>query len=143
MSSLNKATIIGRVGSDPEVRYLENGNTVAKFSIATSESYTNKAGEKVENTEWHRIEAWDKLAQIIEKYVKKGSLLYVEGKIKTDKYTDKDGTEKYSTSIRINEMKMLGSKPERSSENPEPVNPALKNAPKQLVPEAVDDDLPF
>lgn len=90
MSSLNKVQLIGRTGKDPEVRHLDSGVTVASFSLATSENYTNKQGEKVEQTEWHNIVAWGKLAEIIEKWVTKGQLLYIEGKLKTRKW-EKDG----------------------------------------------------
>lgn len=108
MASLNKVILIGNTGKDPEIRYMPNGKPVASFSIATSESWKDKAtGEKKESTEWHNCTAFDKLAEIIGQYVKKGQPLYVEGRIKTEKYT-KDGVEKYSTKILVNEMKMLG-----------------------------------
>jgi single-strand DNA-binding protein len=109
MASLNKVILIGNTGKDPEIRYMPNGKPVASFSIATSESWKDKAtGEKKEVTEWHNCTAFDKLAEIIGQYVKKGQPLYVEGRIKTEKYTGKDGAEKYSTKIVVNEMKMLG-----------------------------------
>ena len=109
MASLNKVILIGNTGKDPEIRYMPNGKPVASFSIATSESWKDKAtGEKKESTEWHNCTAFDKLAEIIGQYVKKGQPLYVEGRIKTEKYTGKDGAEKYSTKIVVNEMKMLG-----------------------------------
>lgn len=109
MASLNKVILIGNTGKDPEIRYMPNGKPVASFSIATSESWKDKAtGEKKESTEWHNCTAFDKLAEIIGQYVKKGQQLYVEGRIKTEKYTGKDGSEKYSTKIVVNEMKMLG-----------------------------------
>ena len=108
MASLNKVILIGNTGKDPEIRYMPNGKPVASFSIATSESWKDKAtGEKKESTEWHNCTAFDKLAEIIGQYVKKGQPLYVEGRIKTEKYT-KDGVEKYSTKILVNEIKMLG-----------------------------------
>ena len=108
MASLNKVILIGNTGKDPEIRYMPNGKPVASFSIATSESWKDKAtGEKKDSTEWHNCTAFDKLAEIIGQYVKKGQPLYVEGRIKTEKYT-KDGVEKYSTKILVNEMKMLG-----------------------------------
>jgi len=111
--SVNKATLIGRVGKDPEVKQI-TGGAVAKFTIATSESYKNKAGEKVEQTEWHNCVVFGKLCDVIEKYVKKGDLLYVEGKIIHGSYEDKDGNKRYTTDIKVNEMKMLGGKKEKS-----------------------------
>jgi single-strand DNA-binding protein len=133
---LNKAQIIGRAGKDPEVRFLPSGEAVASFSLATTEKWKDKSsGEAREETEWHRISAFGRLAEIIGEYVRKGSLIYVEGKIKTRKFTDKDGVEKYSTEIRINEMKLL-SKPEGQ----EPVRPA---APAKSGFDDMDDDIPF
>lgn len=107
---LNKVTLIGRVGKDPEIRYSTTGDAIANFTIATSESYKDKqTGEKVEKTEWHNVSAFRRLAEIIGEYVKKGSLIYVEGKIQTRKY-QKDGEDRYATGIVISEMKMLGGK---------------------------------
>ncbi len=111
MASVNKAIIVGNLGKDPEVRYMPSGDAVANISVATTSKYKNKAGEMVEETEWHRISFFGKLAEVVEKYLKKGSQVYIEGKIKTRKYTDKDGVEKYATDIVASEMQMLGSKP--------------------------------
>lgn len=116
MASVNKAIIVGNLGKDPEVRYLPSGDAVANITVATSSKYKNKAGEMVEETEWHRISFFGKLAEVVGQYLKKGSPVYVEGKIKTRKYTDKDGVEKYSTDIVASEMQMLGGKP-NSDEN--------------------------
>lgn len=119
---LNKATLIGRIGRDPESQDV-NGTKLTKFSIATSESWKNKQGEKQEETQWHNCNAWGKLAEIIEQYVKKGDLIYVEGKIQTRKY-EKDGQDHYATDIKVSEMKMLGSKGANSSgTSPEPNQP--------------------
>lgn len=119
---LNNAQIIGHLGKDPEVRYLPNGNAVANFSLATTEKWKDKtSGEAKEQTEWHRVTVFDKLAEIVGQYLKKGSLVYVCGKIKTRKYTDKDGTEKYTTEIHAHEMKMLGG---RESSDDQPQRPA-------------------
>jgi len=109
--SVNKVILIGNLGSDPEVRYLESGSAVAKFSIATTESYTNKNGERVDNTEWHRIELWEGLAKVAEKYLKKGSQVYIEGRIRTDNWTDKEGQQKSGVTIRANSLTMLGAAP--------------------------------
>jgi len=108
MASVNKVILIGNLGSDPEVRYLESGSCVAKFSIATTDSYTNKSGEKVQNTEWHRVELWEGIAKVAEKYLKKGHTVYIEGKIRTDSYVDKDGVQRTSITIRGNSMTLLG-----------------------------------
>lgn len=104
---INKVTLVGHLGKDPEVRHLEGDNAVANFSLATSEAYTDKTGNRVKQTEWHNIEMWGGLAKIAEKYLKKGNLVYIEGKIKTDEY-EKDGVKKYSTKIRALSMTMLG-----------------------------------
>ncbi|WP_247236858.1 single-stranded DNA-binding protein [Telluribacter sp. SYSU D00476] len=106
--SVNKVILIGNLGSDPEVRYLEGGSSVARFNIATSESYTNKSGERVEQTEWHRIELWDRLAQIAEKYLRKGNSVYIEGRIRTENWTDKEGQQRSGVTIRANTLTLLG-----------------------------------
>lgn len=110
--SVNKVILVGNVGKDPETRHLEGGNTVSKFSLATSEVYKNKDGEKITNTEWHNIVLWKGLAEIAEKYVKKGSQLYIEGRIRTRSYTDQDNNTKYITEIIGDVMQMLGKKSE-------------------------------
>jgi single-strand DNA-binding protein len=126
---LNKVQLIGRVGKDPKMSQADN-YAIASFSMATSERYKDRQGEQQEKTEWHNVVAFNKLAEIISKYVSKGTLLYVEGKIQTRKYQDKDtGAEKYSTSIVVSEMKMLGGKRDESSESP--------------ASSDFDDDIPF
>jgi len=107
MAGINKVILIGNLGADPEVRHLESGSVVANFNIATSESYTNKSGERVTQTEWHRIELWDGLARVAEQYLKKGNTVYIEGKIRTDSWQDKDGNNRYTTKIRGINMTML------------------------------------
>ena len=113
--SINKVILVGNVGKDPEVRYLDSGVAVANFPFATSETYKNKQGEKVTNTEWHNIVMWRGLAEVVEKYVNKGSQLYLEGKIRTRSYDDKDGNKHYITEIIGDNMQMLGRKSDRSS----------------------------
>lgn len=149
---LNQAQIIGHLGKDPEVRYLPNGNAVANFSIATTEKWKDKtSGEAKEQTEWHRVTVFDKLAEIVGQYLKKGSLVYVCGKIKTRKYTDKDGTEKYTTEIHASEMKMLGGRESSDGQQPpqqqRPAQqPARAPAPSKPVSSGfddMDDDIPF
>lgn len=106
---LNKVTLIGSLGRDPEVRYTADGTPIANFSVATSESWKDKnTGEKKEATEWHRITAYGKLAEIVGEYAKKGTRMYLEGKLKTRKWQDKDGQDKYTTEIQMSEMKLLG-----------------------------------
>ena len=110
MASVNKVILVGNLGRDPEIRYLPSGDPVANVTIATSSKYKSKTGEMVEETEWHRVTFFGKLAEIVGQYLKKGRSVYVEGRIKTRKYTDKDGVEKYATDIIANEMQMLGSR---------------------------------
>ncbi|HLL81510.1 MAG TPA: single-stranded DNA-binding protein [Longimicrobium sp.] len=107
--SLNKAMLIGNLGSDPEIRTTGNGTRVAQFSVATSRRWNDRSGQQQEKTEWHRIVVWDKLVEIVEKYVKKGDRLYVEGEIEYRSYEDKDGNTKYITEIRAREVVLLGS----------------------------------
>lgn len=114
--SLNKAMIIGNLGSDPDIRTTGSGTRVANFSVATSRSWTGRDGAQQEKTEWHRIVAWDKLADIAERFLKKGDRVYVEGEIEYRSYEDKDGVTKYSTEIRAREMVMLGGSRDAGSE---------------------------
>jgi single-strand DNA-binding protein len=110
MPSLNKVMLMGHLGKDPETRFMPNGEAVCNFTIATSESWKDKNGERQEKTEWHRITCYRKLAEIAGQYLKKGSAAYIEGRIETRKWQDKEGADKYSTEIIANEMKMLGGK---------------------------------
>lgn len=111
MASINKAILIGNLGKDPETRYMPNGDAVCSFSIATSEQWTDKAsGEKREATEWHNIVAFRKLAEICGQYLAKGSPVYIEGRIKTEKWQDKEGNDRYTTKIYADQMQMLGGK---------------------------------
>ncbi len=108
MASVNKVILLGNLGRDPEVRYLPSGDPVANITIATSSKYKGKDGNMVEETEWHRVTFFGRLAEIASQYLKKGRPVYVEGRIKTRKYTDKDGIEKYATDIVASEMQLLG-----------------------------------
>ncbi|MAX05303.1 MAG: single-stranded DNA-binding protein [Flavobacteriales bacterium] len=132
MAGVNKVILVGNLGKDPEVRYLDNGVAVANFSLATTENYKNKEGERVSQTEWHNIVLWRGLAEVAEKYLKKGASIYVEGKIKTRKWEDKEGVTRYTTEILGDNMTMLGGKP--SSQNTDKIDSQLED-PK--------DDLPF
>jgi len=110
--SVNKVILVGNVGKDPETRYLDESTSITKFPMATSETYKNKAGERVSNTEWHNIVLWRGLAQVAEKYVKKGTQIYIEGRIKTRSYDDADGNKKYITEIVGDQMQLLGRRPD-------------------------------
>ncbi len=111
MASVNKVILVGRLGKDPEIRSIPSGTSVAKFSIATDERYTDRNGEKQERTEWHNITAWGKLAEICGQYLRKGKLVYVEGSIRTDSWDDKEtGQKRYRTEIVANQMQMLDRK---------------------------------
>ena len=112
MRGVNKVILIGVLGKDPELRYAQSGSALASVSVATNESWKDKNGEKQERTEWHRVKFFGRLAEIAGEYLKKGSQVYIEGSLRTEKYTDKAGVEKYSTDIIANEMQMLGGKPE-------------------------------
>jgi single-strand DNA-binding protein len=143
-SSVNKAILVGNLGKDPEIRYLPSGKAVANFSIATSETWKDKTtGEKKEKSEWHNIVIFDKLAEICGQYLKKGSSVYIEGKITTEKYQDKTtGADKYTTKIIANEMRMLGSKDGGSPSKDRPVPaPAAPPAADQAAQAAGFDDL--
>jgi single-strand DNA-binding protein len=106
----NKVQLIGNLGQNPEVKELNGGKKVAKFSLATNETYRNKAGEKVTDTQWHNLVAWGKTAEVIEKYLKKGSEVAIEGKILNRNYTDKEGVKRYVTEIQVSDLLMLGKK---------------------------------
>ena len=145
---LNKAQIIGNLGRDPEVRYLPSGDAVANISVATTEKWKDKAsGEMKEHTEWHRISFFGKLAEVAGQYLKKGSTVYVEGKIQTREYTDKDGVKKYATEIKGEVMKMIGGKVEQGEQQARQAAPA-RQAPARQAPassgfEDMDDSIPF
>jgi single-strand DNA-binding protein len=117
MASVNKSIIIGALGRDPEIRYMPNGDAICNISVATSESWKDKNGEKQERTEWHRVSMFGKLAEIAVEYLKKGASVYLEGKLQTRKWTDKDGAEKYTTEIIADRMQMLGGNRESSRES--------------------------
>ncbi len=136
--SVNKVILIGNVGKDPEVNYIKEDLPVARFSLATSESYTNREGEKVTNTEWHNIVIWRGLAKVVEKYVRKGSKLYIEGKI-TNRQYEKDGQTRYISEVVANNMQMLDSKNSGSSAD------SAQEAPLPTPPPVDEptDDLPF
>lgn len=148
MASVNKVIIIGNCGRDPEVRYLPNGMAVANISIATTSKRKDKqSGETIEDTQWHRVQFFDKLAEIVGEYVKKGAPLYVEGRLKYGKYTDKDGIERNTTDIIATEMQLLGSRTQGEAAAPTPrAAPRPAPAPKASGGSGfddMDDDIPF
>ncbi len=122
--SVNRVILVGRLGKDPETRYMPNGEAVTNATLATSERWKDKSGEQQEKTEWHRLTFYRKLAEIAGEYLKKGSLIYVEGKLATRKYQDKEGKDTYTTEVIVNEMQMLGGKPsgDQESDRPAPAN---------------------
>ena len=148
---INKVILLGNVGRDPEVRHLDNNATVARFSLATSESYKNKNGEKVTNTEWHNIVAWRNQAEFAGKYIKKGTLLYIEGKIRTRSWDDKDGNKRYTTEVEVENFQLLGRRSDDQGQPDHATNTTPNNAIEgelnngfdyTAAPEATDD-LPF
>ena len=146
--SINKVILIGNVGKDPEVRYLENGSVVANFPMATSEIYTDKnTGKKIENTDWHDIVMWRGLAELAEKYVKKGHKIYIEGKLKKRSWQDKENNTRYTTEIIADVMTMLSRPTENSNRisNPPYSNEGTPNKPSNMDKEIdkENSDLPF
>lgn len=115
---INKAIILGNLGNDPEVRYLPNGDAVANITVATSESWTDKqSGEKKEQTEWHKVTFYGRLAEVVGEYLRKGSKVYVEGKLQTRKWTDQQGIERYTTEIKASDMQMLDAQPQGAKQS--------------------------
>ncbi|WP_338845832.1 single-stranded DNA-binding protein [Massilia sp. W12] len=163
MASVNKVILIGNLGRDPEVRYMPSGDAVATLAIATTDTWKDKnSGEKKEQTEWHRVSFFGRTAEVCGQYLKKGSSVYVEGSLRTRKYTDKDGIEKYSTEIRGDMMQMLGGRsqgggdsammddgygapPQRGGMQSQAPAPAARPAPQRPAPNFsdMDDDIPF
>jgi single-strand DNA-binding protein len=164
-ASLNRAQLLGRLGNEPEVRYTAAGKAVANFTLATDESYTNAQGERQKITEWHRVVAWDKRAEVVQQYVHKGDLVYIEGKITSRKWTDKEGIERSVTEINALNVQLLGSRtataaPAAGNTQSRPpaqrqaapaqrqtARPATRPAPAQPEPEYTpnveDSDIPF
>lgn len=152
MAGVNKVILLGNLGADPEIRHLESGSKVANISVATSESYV-KNGERFEQTEWHRVELWDKLADLCEKYLSKGRTVYIEGKIRTSTYQDKDGVTRYDKRIRATTMTFVGGRSDEDTETEaepktqaKPVSERTSAGPTQPSTESYNsdiDDLPF
>jgi single-strand DNA-binding protein len=158
MASVNKVILVGNLGRDPEVRYTPSGSAVCNVSIATSRNWKNKdTGERQEETEWHRVVFYDRLAEIAGEYLKKGRPVYVEGRLKTRKWQDKEGKDQYTTEVIASEMQLLGSRegtgapspddvgdaPQRAAARPAPQKPAAKSPGPATGFDNMDDDIPF
>lgn len=157
MASVNKVILVGNLGADPEMRYLPSGETVVNLRLATTDTWKDKDGNKQEATEWHRVSFFGRQAEVCGQYLKKGSQIYVEGSIRTRKYTDKDGVEKYATEIRGDRMQMIGSRQSAGGDAPQRENYGNRGGPQersQNKPVAqqpsgggnfndFDDDIPF
>lgn len=156
MASLNKVLLIGNLGADPETRYTTSGDAVCNIRLATTDTWRDKAsGEQRENTEWHRVVFYRRMAEVAGQYLKKGSQVYIEGRIKTRKWQDKDGQDRYTTEIEATEMKMLGRKPQGDDNGyddradpfaPQPDQGGQRQQRRQLSNQTVadlDDDIPF
>jgi len=144
--SLNKVSLIGNLGQDPEVRHLENGASVANFSIATTESFTDKnTGQRRDITDWHNIVVWRGLAKVVEQYVKKGHKVYVEGKLKTRQWQDKENNTRYTTEVVVDNLIMLNSpqKSQGGEKAPYPTEEPPRSTPVEAIKPEPEDDLPF
>ena len=150
MRGVNKVILIGHLGKDPEVRHLDSNSVVANFPLATSDSYTDKQGNRVEQTEWHNVVLWRRLAEIAEQFLKKGSLVYIEGRLRTRSWEDKEGNKRYTTEIVGSNMQML----DKKGDNAAPVQQqatqpasqpaaAVASTASDIVLEEPGDDLPF
>jgi single-strand DNA-binding protein len=161
MASVNKVILIGNLGKDPEVRYAQSGSAICNLALATSRSWKDKTtGERVEETEWHRVALFDRMAEVAGEYLKKGKSVYIEGRLKTRKWTDKDGVERYTTEVLADRMEMLGSREGMGGDGEgDGSRPATRSAPAARAPAAaatpkapvksstgfgdMDDDIPF
>ena len=138
MASVNRVILIGNVGNDPEIRFMPNGDAVANFSIATTDQWKDKNGQKQESTEWHRIVMYRKLAEIVQSYVKKGASLYIEGRLQSQKWTNKAGIECTTIQIIGEQLRMLGGKQDNHAEAPQAAAPNFNTPIDQI-----DSDIPF
>jgi single-strand DNA-binding protein len=143
MSSLNKVQLIGRLGKDPEVRYTNDNIAVAKLAIATAESYKDKSGAKQEITEWHNVVCWRNLAEIAEKYLTKGKQVYIEGKLRTRNWEDKDGNKRYTTEIIADNFIMLDKRDSSEQHTESPTRKVSEATMPQIETTTPEDDLPF
>jgi single-strand DNA-binding protein len=144
MAGVNKVILVGNLGRDPELRYTQNGQAVANFTLATSESWTDKSGEKTERTEWHRIVTWGKLAEMCAQYLSKGRTVYIEGRLQTREWEDRDGNKRQTTEINAGTVQFLGG-PRGEGAGPRPSAPGDGGDPGGSAggPPAPEDDIPF
>lgn len=140
MRGVNKVILIGNLGKDPEIRYTTGGSAVANFTIATSDSYTDKDGERQEKTEWHRIVAWGRLAEICGEYLSKGRMVYIEGSLRTRSWEDKDGNTRWTTEVVARSMEMLGGRSEQGSRDTQSPEGDFEIDDNSFN---TDDDIPF
>lgn len=141
---VNKVILLGNLGQDPEVRYTQSGDAVASFSLATSETWKDKnTGEQQEKTEWHKCVAWRRLGEIVGEYLKKGSKVYVEGKLQTRKWQDQQGQDRYTTEIVVSELQMLDGASQQQRPREEAVGADQYSRPAPQQPDAFEDDIPF
>jgi single-strand DNA-binding protein len=142
-SSVNKVILVGRLGKDPEVKYTQGGTPVARFSLATDETWKDQSGERQQRTEWHNIIAWRKLAEICGQYLNKGRLVYIEGKLQTRSWEDKEGNKRYTTEIVADNMVMLSSKSDDTRTERSASAAAAASNSSSIEPQITDDDIPF
>jgi single-strand DNA-binding protein len=148
MSSLNKVMLIGHLGKDPEIRYTSEGSPVANFSLATSESWTDKSGSRQERTEWHNIVAWKNLAELAKRFLAKGRQVYIEGRIQTREWNDRDGNKRRTTEVIASQMVLLGSRPQGMDAGIQPMDSPARTASDSSEPPfgdagITDSDIPF
>ena len=141
---INKVILVGNLGADPETRYMPSGSAVTNLSVATSESWKDKqTGEQKDRAEWHKVAMFNRLAEIAAEYLRKGSQVYIEGKLRTRKWQDRDGNDRYTTEIIADEMQMLGGRGGGGGSTPMNQDPGPSSAPPQPGPDDFDDDIPF
>jgi single-strand DNA-binding protein len=141
---INKVILVGNLGADPETRYMPSGSAVTNLSVATSESWKDKqTGEQKDRTEWHKVAMFNRLAEIAAEYLRKGSQVYIEGKLRTRKWQDRDGNDRYTTEIIADEMQMLGGRGGGGGSAPMNQDSGPSSAPPQAAPDDFDDDIPF
>ena len=141
--SVNKVILVGRLGKDPETRYMTNGEAVTNATLATSENWKDKSGEKQEKTEWHNLIFYRRLAEVAGEYLKKGSMIYIEGKLATRKWQDKEGKDRYTTEIIVNELQMIGGKQDGGQAVNAPASKPESTSKPSADFSGLDDDIPF
>lgn len=142
MRGVNKVILIGNLGRDPEIRYTKDGRAVATLNIATTETWNDQSGQRQERTEWHRVVLWGKQAEVAKEYLAKGRQVYIEGKLQTRSWDDREGNKRYTTEVRADQMIMLGGRGEPPAER-EPAGPPPASAPEEPPFQATEEDVPF